>query len=124
RAVPPRRVERHGRLPRAELRDRLARCARSGDDVMTALRHTMPGITQSSVDSIEKFTPRYLAYRLHHRRPGGGQAFTEWCIETQLTLAFDVDEADGYAVLAAFRPDLEGQVIQHIETLLELADEA
>lgn len=75
-------------------------------------------------DALEPVEPRALQFRLHHRRPANGPDFTEWCIETQLMLAFDCDEPDGYSVLAAFNPAREGKVAEAIEQLLDLSAEA
>jgi len=72
-------------------------------------------------DAVEPVEPRALPFRLHHRRPGNAQDFTEWCIENQLALAFDCDEPDAYSVLAAFNPGREGTVVEAVEQLLALS---
>jgi hypothetical protein len=82
------------------------------------------GVVHLHTAAIEPVTPRALQYRIHHTRPGNAQSFTEWCIETQLMLAFDCDEPDAYSVLAAFHPAREGTVAESIEQLLDLAAEA
>lgn len=82
------------------------------------------GVVRLHTEAVEPVTPRALQYRIHHGRPGNGQEFTEWCIETQLMLAFDCDEPDAYSVLAAFHPAKEGKVAEAVEQLLNLAAEA
>lgn len=88
---------------------------------MTALIRRPADMPDGPAGRLEPIEPRYLPFRLHDHRPANGPQFTEWCIETQLALAFDSDDPDAYLVLAAFNPAREGQILDRIGQLLDLS---